>query len=90
MNLGKLFLHNDTAAIGLTSLGLAGKIENRTQDKSFSAQNSPSTSTQIHSQKLSVFANLQGQANNSLFGRNDENLFERKSVLNFNNNMLID
>lgn len=84
INLGKLFLHNDTAAIGLTSLGLAGKIENRTQDKSFCAQNSQAA------QKINVFSNSQRQQNNPLFAMNNENLFERKAVLNFNNNMLID
>lgn len=84
INFRKLFLHNDTAAIGLTSLGLAGKIENRTQDKSFCSQSSQSA------QNINVFSNSQRQQNKPLFGMNNENLFERKAVLNFNNHMLID
>jgi len=87
------FLHSDTAAIGLTSLGLARKIENKSPKKSPEPAHT-NTAKQLQ-QNLNAFAQTQSQNllhNNTHLQSHEEtlnSLFGRNSVLNFNSGKLI-
>lgn len=83
LNIGN-FLHSETSAIGLTSLGLARKIENKTPAKSVT-DSKKQTLKQLQ-QNMNVFSNLQLQTSNE---ETLNNLFNRNSMLNLNTGKLI-
>lgn len=83
LNIGK-FLHSETSAIGLTSLGLARKIENKTP-----AQVAQSKTAKQLQQNMNTFSSIQIQ---SKIQNNEEtlnSLFSRNPMLNFNSGKLI-
>ncbi len=93
LNFGK-FLHSETSAIGLTSLGLARKISNKTQTSNSSSNQTLNGKTL--QQNMNAFSSTQSRSQSSISAFNLQSneetlnsLFGRNSVLNFNNGKLI-
>lgn len=89
LNFGK-FLHSETSAIGLTSLGLSKKLENKTASN---ATISPQTQVVKQSpQNLNSYSISQKTLGTSSLKNNEEtlnSLFGRNTVLNLNSGKLI-